>query len=73
MSRVELLCLDLGPCVRCPSTRRRHLPWPRHAQRAVRSTMPPKMAAFFALVSILCHLVVLGLLVQTRVELSTVR
>ena len=35
--------------------------------------MPPKMAAFFALVSILCHLVVLGLLVQTRVELSTVR
>ena len=37
------------------------------------SAIPPKMAALFALASILCHVVALGLLVQTRVELSTVR
>ena len=37
------------------------------------SAIPPKMAALFALASILCHIVALGLLVQTRVELSTVR
>ena len=36
------------------------------------SAIPPKMAALFALASILCHVVALGLLVQTRVELSTV-
>ena len=37
------------------------------------SAIPPKMAALFALASILCHVVALGLLVQTRVELSTVQ
>ncbi len=35
--------------------------------------MPPKMAAPVALASALCHLAVLALLMQTRVELSAVR
>ena len=45
----------------------------REPTRVGMSAIPPKMAALFALASILCHLVALGLVVQTRVELSTVR
>lgn len=37
----------------------------------MQSAIPLKTAALFALASALCHFAVLGLLVQTRLELGT--